>query len=87
MELPRDYTTESHDEADTGQQELYVALRGAVVVVVGDDERLPLDPEHLVRVEAGTGRALTSGPDLSAQPAGCCEDAFGTRDASRVAVV
>ncbi len=27
------------------------------------DERLPLDPEHLVRVDAGTGRVLTSGPD------------------------
>ena len=40
--------------------ELYVALGGAVVV---GDERLPLDPEHLVRVDAGTGRVLTSGPD------------------------
>ena len=62
MQLPPDYTTESHDEADTGQQELYVALGGAGAVVIGD-ERLPLDPEHLVRVDAGTGRVLTSGPD------------------------
>jgi hypothetical protein len=30
--------------------------------VIGDD-RLPLDPEHLVRVDAGTGRVLASGPD------------------------
>jgi len=62
MELPPDYTTESHDEADTGQQELYVALRGSGAVVIGD-ERVPLDPEHLVRVNAGTGRILTSGAD------------------------
>jgi hypothetical protein len=62
MELPPDYTTESHDEADTGQQELYVALRGAGAVAIGD-QRVPLDPEHLVRVNAGTGRVLTSGPD------------------------
>jgi hypothetical protein len=62
MDLPPDYATESHDEADTGQQELYVALRGAGAVVIGD-ERVPLDPEHLVRVNAGTGRVLTSGPD------------------------
>jgi uncharacterized cupin superfamily protein len=62
MDLPPDYETKSHDEAESGQQELYVALRGAGAVVTGDD-RLPLDPEHLVRVDAGVGRALTSGPD------------------------
>ncbi len=61
MQLPPDYATEPHDEADTGQQELYVALAGAGAVVIGD-ERLTLDPEHLVRVDAGTGRVLTSGP-------------------------
>src|SRR5436305_14896567 len=61
MQLPPNYTTESHDEADTGQQELYVALGGTGAVTIGD-ERLPLDPEHLVRVDAGTGRVLTSGP-------------------------
>lgn len=61
MQLPPDYTTESHDEADTGQQELYVALAGAGAIVIGD-ERLTLDPDHLVRVDAGTGRVLTSGP-------------------------
>jgi mannose-6-phosphate isomerase-like protein (cupin superfamily) len=62
MELPPDYTTEAHDEAYTGQQELYVALRGAGAVVIGD-ERLTLDPEHLVRVDAGVDRVLTSGAD------------------------
>lgn len=46
MQLPPDYTTESHDEADTGQQELYVALGGTGAVVIGN-ERLPLGPEHL----------------------------------------
>jgi uncharacterized cupin superfamily protein len=51
-----------HDEADTGQQELYVALRGAGAVVV-DGERLPLDDERLVKVDAGTARVLSSGPD------------------------
>ena len=62
MDLPPAYTTASHDEAETGQQELYVALRGAGAVVAGD-ERLPLDPEHLVRVNAGVERTLTSGPE------------------------
>jgi len=62
MDLPPDYTTEPHDEADTGQQELYVALRGAGAVVAGA-ERIPLDAEHLVRVNAGVDRVLTSGPE------------------------
>ena len=62
MNLPPDYTTESHDESDTGQQELYVALRGAGAVVIGD-QRLALDGEHLVRVDAGVDRVLTSGPE------------------------
>ena len=62
MDLPPDYTTSSHDESDTGQQELYVALRGSGAVVAGE-QRLPLDSEHLVRVNAGVDRTLTSGPD------------------------
>jgi uncharacterized cupin superfamily protein len=62
FELPPDYVTESHDEADSGQQELYVALRGAGAVVIGD-ARVPLDGEHMVRVDAGIDRALASGPD------------------------
>lgn len=62
MDLPPDYATKSHDESDTGQQELYVALSGSGAVVIGD-QSIRLDPEHLVRVDAGTGRVLTSGPD------------------------
>jgi uncharacterized cupin superfamily protein len=62
FELPPDYLTESHDEADSGQQELYVALRGSGAVVIGD-ARVPLDGEHMVRVDAGIDRALASGPD------------------------
>jgi mannose-6-phosphate isomerase-like protein (cupin superfamily) len=59
LDLPPDYMTESHDEADTGQQELYVALRGSGRVVVGD-QALTLDEEQLVRVDAGVERVLSS---------------------------
>jgi uncharacterized cupin superfamily protein len=62
MELPPDYATASHDEAETGQQELYVALRGTGAVVV-DDVPYRLDADHLVAVNAGTGRILSSGAD------------------------
>jgi uncharacterized cupin superfamily protein len=62
MDLPPDYATTSHDESESGQQELYVALTGSGSVDV-DGARLPLDPDHLVRVDAGTARVLSSGPD------------------------
>jgi mannose-6-phosphate isomerase-like protein (cupin superfamily) len=62
MNLPPDYSTKSHDESESGQQELYVALQGSGSVDIGD-ERLPLDGEHLVRVDPGTARVLSSGPD------------------------
>lgn len=61
MTLPPDYETEAHDESDSGQQELYVGLAGAGAVVVQNRE-LPLDSEHLVRVDAGSDRTLRSGP-------------------------
>ena len=63
MDLPPDYETKSHDESDSGQQELYLGLRGAGAVVIDGGERLALDPEHVVRVDAGTARTLTSGPE------------------------
>ena len=62
LDLPPNYTTESHDEADTGQQELYVALRGSGQVVI-EDQGLTLDGEHLVRVDAGVERVLSSDGD------------------------
>jgi uncharacterized cupin superfamily protein len=62
MDLPPDYSTTSHDESESGQQELYVALRGSGSVDV-DGVELPLDAGHLVRVDAGTNRALSSGSD------------------------
>jgi hypothetical protein len=49
MDLPPDYSTTSHDESESGQQELYVALRGSGSVDI-DDTSLPLDADHLVRV-------------------------------------
>jgi uncharacterized cupin superfamily protein len=60
LDLPPNYTTESHDESDTGQQELYVALHGSGRVLIAD-QALTLDQEHLVRVDAGVERILSSG--------------------------
>ncbi len=65
MDLPPDYSTKSHNESDSGQQELYVALHGSGAVVVhgSEDERLTLDPDHLVAVDPEHDRTLTSGSD------------------------
>ena len=62
MNLPPDYSTTSHDESDSGQQELYVALRGSGSVDI-DGKKLPLDAEHLVKVDSDTARVLSAGPD------------------------
>ena len=62
LDLPSDYSTKSHDESESGQQELYVALRGAGSVDI-DGTRHPLDADHLVAVDAGTGRILSSGSE------------------------
>jgi mannose-6-phosphate isomerase-like protein (cupin superfamily) len=60
--LPPDYSTTAHDEAESGQQELYVALGGSGSVDI-EGSRLPLDVDHVVRVDAGTARALSSGSE------------------------
>ena len=63
MDLPPDYETKSHDEADSCQEELYVALRGSGAVVVDGGERVPLDPDRVVAVAPQTPRTLTSGAE------------------------
>ena len=64
MDLPPDYSTKSHDEGDSGQEEVYLALRGSGAIVIdADDERLPLDADHVACISPGTPRTLTSGSD------------------------
>jgi hypothetical protein len=63
MDLPADYTTRFHDESGSGQEELYVALRGSGWVVIGEDELVELSPEHVAVVRPETPRALRGGPD------------------------
>jgi hypothetical protein len=64
MNLPPDYTTRSHDESGSGQEELYVRLAGAGWIVLDESgDRLALDEEHLAAVGPGVARSLASGPD------------------------
>jgi uncharacterized cupin superfamily protein len=63
MNLPADYATKSHDEAESGQEELYVCLDGSGAIRLDEtDEHLPLDSEHLAAVGPGVARTLESGP-------------------------
>jgi uncharacterized cupin superfamily protein len=64
MDMPPNHVTKSHDESESGQEELYVALRGSGAVVIDDaGERLALDPDHVVRVSSGVARTLTAGEE------------------------
>lgn len=64
MNLPADYTTKSHDESDSGQEELYVRLAGSGWLILdANGERLPLDADHLAAAGPGTARSLASGPE------------------------
>lgn len=63
MNLPPEYETVAHNESQSGQEELYVGLRGSGWIVLGDGERLALDPDHVVAVGPPTDRTLASGPD------------------------
>jgi len=51
-----------HDHADSGQEGVFVALRGSGQVEIGA-ERVPLDPDHIVRVGPAETRKVVSGPE------------------------
>jgi mannose-6-phosphate isomerase-like protein (cupin superfamily) len=51
-----------HDHSDSGQEEVFLALRGSGEIEIGD-ERVPLDADHIVRVGPEETRKVVSGPD------------------------
>lgn len=63
IDLPPDFENyPEHDHAGDGQEEVYMALRGGGEIEI-EGERFPLDPEHMVRVAAGTKRKVWPGAD------------------------
>jgi mannose-6-phosphate isomerase-like protein (cupin superfamily) len=50
-----------HDHSQDGQEEVYVVLRGSGEFEI-DGERVPVDPERILRIAAGTKRRLLAGP-------------------------
>lgn len=64
MNLPPDYSTRSHDETGTGQEELYVCLSGSGALVLDESgEELALDAGHLAAVGPAVARTLRSGSE------------------------
>ena len=51
-----------HDERESGQEEVYSALKGAGVLVV-DGEEVPLEHGRYVLVEPGSTRQVIAGPE------------------------
>ena len=51
-----------HDHADSGQEEVFIALEGSGWMDI-EGERVDLDGETLVRVGAGAKRKLYAGPE------------------------
>jgi len=63
IDLPANYDNyPEHDHSGDGQEEVYVALRGAGEIEI-EGERHPLDSDHLARVASGVKRKVWPGSD------------------------
>jgi mannose-6-phosphate isomerase-like protein (cupin superfamily) len=63
IQLPPDYTDyPEHDHAESGQEEVFLALTGSGWMDV-EGERVELDRETLVRVGPETKRKVHAGPE------------------------
>jgi hypothetical protein len=62
IQLPPDYAEyPEHDESESGQEEVYLALSGSGWIEVAG-ERVDLDDETFVRVASGVTRKVFAGP-------------------------
>jgi mannose-6-phosphate isomerase-like protein (cupin superfamily) len=59
---PNETRYPEHDHSGNGQEEVYIALRGAGEIEI-DGERHTLDPETMVRVGPGVKRKIWSGDE------------------------
>lgn len=63
IDLPPNFENyPEHDHAEDGQEEVFMALRGAGEIEI-EGERFPLDGDHVARVSAGTKRKVWPGAD------------------------
>jgi len=57
-----DQAGKEHDERESGQEEIYVPLRGRGILRV-DGEEVPLAPGHYVLVSPDATRQVVAGPE------------------------
>jgi mannose-6-phosphate isomerase-like protein (cupin superfamily) len=63
IQMPPNYGDyPEHDHADSGQEEVFIALKGSGWMDI-EGERVDLDGETFVRVGAGAKRKLYAGPE------------------------
>jgi quercetin dioxygenase-like cupin family protein len=62
FDSPPGFEGHEHDERESGQEEIYVALRGEGTLRVGDTA-IPLVPGRYVLVSADETRQVLAGPD------------------------
>lgn len=76
IDLPPDAEGREHDHAESGQEEVYLVLRGSGVMIV-DGEEIELRPGRYVFVAPESRRKPIAGPDgLSWVVAGAPPSAF-----------
>jgi hypothetical protein len=63
IQMPPDYSDYPlHDHAESGQEEVFLALKGSGWIEI-DDERVELEPNLFVRVGPEPKRKIFSGPE------------------------
>jgi hypothetical protein len=66
LDIGPDYVTTDHTESESGQEELYLVLRGSATLLVGppgEEERVELAPEVVARVAPESRRLFHTGSE------------------------
>src|ERR1700742_3347689 len=63
IDLPPNFDNyPAHDHAESGQEEVFIALRGGGEIEIGE-ERVPFDDERMVRIGPAEQRKVLPGSD------------------------
>jgi uncharacterized cupin superfamily protein len=66
LDIGPDYVTSDHTESASGQEEMYLVLRGAATLLVGapgEEQRIELGPDVVARVAPEARRLFHTGPE------------------------
>lgn len=66
LDIGPDYVTSDHTESASGQEELYLVLRGTATLLVGapgEEARIDLGPDVVARVAPEARRLFHTGPE------------------------